>query len=177
MALRLVDQGLLDGKSLAGLSEGLEQGSAEARTVNDLTALYRGAVSDLTEAVQRPAPAQRERSLRRAIEYVRRHFAETLSFAEVAREAGFAPNYFSTLFKRRQGITFERFVADLRIGHARQLLSGSNFGGGAHRRAFGFSFAPVLQCGIQESRRRDAARIPEATDLEFATPAQAAAPS
>jgi AraC-like DNA-binding protein len=126
VALRLADQGLLDSKSLAALSQGLEQGLEKARTINDLTTLYRRAVSDLIEAVQRPGPAQRERSLHRALDYIHRHFAEALSFAEVAKEAGFAPNYFSHLFKRRQGVTFERYVADLRIGHATRLLTNSS---------------------------------------------------
>jgi AraC-like DNA-binding protein len=124
-ALRLADQGLLDPKSWSSLSQNLERATSEARTINDLTAFYRGAVSDLTVAVQRPEPARRARSMRRALDYIHRHHAEEMSFAKVAREAGFAPNYFSTLFKRQQGVTFERYLRELRIGHARHLLANS----------------------------------------------------
>jgi YesN/AraC family two-component response regulator len=128
MALRLADRGLIDQKSLTGLSQSLERSSAEARTINDLTSVYRAMASDLAEAMQRPVPAQRERSVRRALEYIHRHYRQAVSFSDVAKEAGFAPNYFSALFKRSQGVTFERYLADLRLRHARHLLSSSKVG-------------------------------------------------
>ena len=36
--------------------------------------------------------------------------------------AGFAPGYFSKLFKRDEGVTFERYLRALRVERARQML-------------------------------------------------------
>ena len=56
---------------------------------------------------------------------MRKHYAEALSLARIARVAGFSPTYFSELFRKRQGITFERHLIELRIERAKQLLSGT----------------------------------------------------
>ena len=79
-------------------------------------------MADLTEAVHHPALAHQDRRIRRAIAYVERHYSEKLSLATVARVAGFAPNYFSRLFKRREHVTLELFIRRLRIERAKQLL-------------------------------------------------------
>src|SRR5262249_31109207 len=60
-----------------------------------------------------------------AEEYMRQHYAEQITLAKVAREAGYAPRYLSTLFKKKHAITFERYLAQLRIDRAKQLLSGT----------------------------------------------------
>jgi YesN/AraC family two-component response regulator len=65
----------------------------------------------------------RDRSLERAEEYMRRHYAESLTLARVAKECGFTPNYFSELFHKKMGTTFEQHLIALRVERARQLLS------------------------------------------------------
>ena len=50
------------------------------------------------------------------------HYTEPLSRAKVARVAGLTPTYFSVLFKRHQGATFEHSLRDLRVRRAQQLL-------------------------------------------------------
>ena len=79
-------------------------------------------MSDLAEALEHPVAARHDRSLRRALDHIRQHFTEPLSVPRVAKIAGVSPAYFSKLFHRREGTTFERYVASLRIERARRLL-------------------------------------------------------
>jgi AraC-like DNA-binding protein len=125
LASRLAGRGSLDEKSFSDLSRELERACADARTTADVCAAFRSAVSDLAEAVRRPVQASRVRSLRRALDFIQQHYTEPIRFRDVARQTGFAPNYFSELFKRQEGTTFERYVLGLRLERARQLLANS----------------------------------------------------
>jgi AraC-like DNA-binding protein len=126
MAEALLQGGALEEKSFLDMSEGLERAAQEARTVDELFAAYRHVVSDMSDAVRRPVPARRSRSLQRAVAYIHKHYREALGLVAVSRVAGFAPNYFSALFKQREGMTFERYVRQLRIERAKQLLASTD---------------------------------------------------
>jgi AraC-like DNA-binding protein len=119
----LRERGLLDDKSLLHAFKSLEQAAQQARTAGELFAAYRAAVADASASVLTPVPARHDRSLRRAVDYIHQHYGEVLSLPIVSRVAGFAPNYFSRLFKQREGMTFERYVRQLRLERAKQLLS------------------------------------------------------
>jgi AraC-like DNA-binding protein len=123
MTEALLKNGGLDEKSLLDMVQRLERDTRGARTIGELFAVYRRAVADITNAIERPVPARRDRSLRRAMDYVHQHYGEPLSLHDVSHVAGFAPNYFSLLFKRREKVTFERYLRNLRVDRAKQLLS------------------------------------------------------
>jgi YesN/AraC family two-component response regulator len=115
--------GALDEKSFDELCAALERKAEAADTVSELCSAYRDVVRDMDEALQRPVEAHQERSLRRAVSFIRDHISEPLSLNTVARHAGFAPNYFSRLFKQREKVTFELYVRDLRIERAKEMLA------------------------------------------------------
>ena len=126
MAEALLSGGAIDEKSFLDMSEGLERATQEARTVDGLFAAYRKVVAGMSDAVRRPVPARQHRSLQRAVEYIHKHYREPLALGAVSRVAGFAPNYFSALFKQREGMTFERYIRQLRIERAKQLLASTD---------------------------------------------------
>jgi AraC-like DNA-binding protein len=117
--------GALDAKSFASLSAVLQRGAAEAATAAELCAAYRSAVGDVVLAAVSPRAAPRDHGLRRALEYLRTHYAEAPTLERVARIAGFSPSHFSRLFHAKQGVTFERYLTRLRVERAQQLLSGT----------------------------------------------------
>ena len=147
----LTSTGALDPKSFAALSEALDRSAGAARTMAELFAAYRSAIADATEAVLRPVPARQDRSLRSAIDHIRQHYSEKLSLAKVARVAGFYPSYFSELFRQRERITFETYVAQLRLARAaatRRYRAGSDARGGALGLPISFLFlSRVPPCG------------------------------
>ena len=119
------DGGAMEAKSLRALMTGLERAAVEARTVTELFAVYRRAVNEVVLAVTKPKTSRSDHGLRRAEEYMRRHYADSLGLDRVARVAGYAPKYFSELFKKKQRMTFESYLTQLRIERAKQLLSGT----------------------------------------------------
>ncbi|HEV8245923.1 MAG TPA: AraC family transcriptional regulator, partial [Polyangiaceae bacterium] len=101
----------------------LERTTKNASTLSELFAAYRSAAVDLEQAIERPVVAHRERNLRRAVAFIREHATEPLTLTGVARVAGFAPAYFSRLFKQRERVTFEQHLTELRVGRAKQMLA------------------------------------------------------
>jgi AraC-like DNA-binding protein len=124
----LRESGALEQKSFAEMLGELERSSREARTITEMFATFRRTIVDIADAVRQPRHAHQDRSVRRAIAYVREHYSEPLSLQSVARVAGFAPNYFSVLFKKREKMTFERYLRHLRIERAKELLATTDLG-------------------------------------------------
>jgi AraC-like DNA-binding protein len=113
----------LDTKSLAALLAALGRTAGEANTLSELFAAYRSTVKDIAGALGAPRPAARDRSLRRAEEYVKRHYAEAFTLEQVARSCGLASSHFSRLFHAKHGVTFRSYVMRQRVEIGRQLLS------------------------------------------------------
>jgi AraC-like DNA-binding protein len=151
VARSLAAAGALDPKSRVDLYDTLDRGAHDSSTVSELFDVYRRAIADLANAAERPVPAARDRSLRRAIGFIHQHFAEPVSLPEVARIAGFAPGYFCQLFKRRERMTLEQYVRRLRIERAKQLLGGTNLGVERVGQLSGFARRPYFHRVFKEA--------------------------
>jgi AraC-like DNA-binding protein len=126
MAEPLLETGALDPKGHDVLSRTLSQTATSATTEAELFGAYRRAVGDLLLAVRRPTAARQDRSLRRATQLIHEHYGERLDIRRVARAAGFAPSYFSRLFKMREGVAHEKYVQNVRLERAKQQLLSSS---------------------------------------------------
>ena len=58
----------------------------------------------------------------KAKEYIQAHFHEDLKASEVANEMHITPNYFSMIFKKEMGKSFNEYLNDLKIEKAKHLL-------------------------------------------------------
>ena len=58
-------------------------------------------------------------------QYVAYHLCETVTLEEAAAMAGFAPAYFSGVFKKQTGQTFTEYLTEVRIQEAKRLLRSS----------------------------------------------------
>jgi AraC-like DNA-binding protein len=123
LAAPFLRSGALEHQTFDTLCDELTSARLRAKTLSQVLAAYRQAAADLELSIGRPFPAQRERNLRRAVAYIREHAADALTLDRVARIGGFAPAYFSRLFKQRQGVTLERYIAELRLERAKQMLA------------------------------------------------------
>jgi AraC-like DNA-binding protein len=115
--------GFLDRKSFDELCASLEHDAAEARTLLALVTVYRRLLARVEAAIGSPVDARQARGTERALTFIGEHLSEPLTLARVARVAGFAPDYFSVVFKREQGTTFARYVQRARIERARHILT------------------------------------------------------
>lgn len=61
--------------------------------------------------------------LREIIAYVNSHYKDSLTLDDMARQTGFSREYFCRFFKQHMGITFLRYVNEVRVSHAGRLLS------------------------------------------------------
>jgi AraC-like DNA-binding protein len=126
LAEPLLATGALDQRSFDDLYASVEREAEDAPTVTELVAPYRRLVSDIESALQSSTAARQNRGTRRALSFIREHLSEPLRLAQVARVAGFAPGYFSKLFKREEGITFEDHVRQIRVARAKQMLTSTS---------------------------------------------------
>ncbi|CAI6080832.1 AraC family transcriptional regulator [Cohnella sp. JJ-181] len=85
----------------------------------------------LIELIRRvpAAPADRppqdpgsDQAVRQAIAYMQIHFREPLTLEATAAQAHLSPNYFSRRFRELTGMTYQRFLQQLRLQFASALL-------------------------------------------------------
>ena len=73
-----------------------------------------------------PVTARQDRGTQAALAFIAEHLSEPLTVERVARAAGYAPDYFAKLFKRNEKVTVARYLHDLRITRAREMLTRTN---------------------------------------------------
>lgn len=86
-------------------------------------------VSYLLEMEDKLALLARHRAARdpvlKAQEYVREHYAEPLHLETVARHAGLSPSRFNHVFRHSVGISFARYLREVRLDKVKWLLESS----------------------------------------------------
>ncbi|MBW4840591.1 MAG: response regulator [Paenibacillaceae bacterium] len=60
--------------------------------------------------------------VKRAMDYVDEYYQEDISIGSLAEELQVTPNYLSSLFHKKQGITFVKYVTSIRMLKAKELL-------------------------------------------------------
>ena len=62
------------------------------------------------------------RQIRQVMLYTQTHFRENLTVAQVAGVVGYSPNYLSLKFREETGEHFQRYLQDMRLSFAKNLL-------------------------------------------------------
>ena len=75
---------------------------------------------------QTRAPALDARRLARVVEYLRANVESAVTLANIAQVACLSPHHFLRLFKHAVGVTPYRYLGELRIQHAKRLLTTSD---------------------------------------------------
>ncbi len=68
-----------------------------------------------------------QESIEEALKYIKEHFKEKLTLEMVASRVFMNPKYFSRVFKKEVGITFSKYIVQLRIQCACRLLETTNY--------------------------------------------------
>jgi AraC-like DNA-binding protein len=71
---------------------------------------------------QRASAVFLQPSVNKALIYMQHHFRENITLESVAKQAQLATNYFSEIFKKAVGVTFQNHLQELRVRFARSLL-------------------------------------------------------
>lgn len=114
----------------------------EVRSQYRASALAYGlAMALLAETCAEIRPAPRVPGLQKAKDHARKHFAENIGVADLAKVAGYSRYHFSRLFAQSEGTSPAAYVADLRIRAAARLLRDTELSVGAIAGRCGFSDA------------------------------------
>lgn len=74
-----------------------------------------------------------------AVSFIEQHYEDTdLSLQQVAEALSISPNYLSSMFSKKRGIPFKKFVQQYRLQRAAQLLVTTNQSISAVAEAVGF---------------------------------------
>lgn len=60
--------------------------------------------------------------MRRALVYIHYNFRRSIKAIDVAKYIGYSPNYFSSEFKKETGVEFQKYLQELRLDFAMNLL-------------------------------------------------------
>ncbi|SFI34753.1 two-component system, response regulator YesN [Paenibacillus sp. UNC496MF] len=69
--------------------------------------------------------AERVDPVAQVLRYVEQHYAEEVGIGQIADLLNVSPSYLSTLFHKRTGVTFMKYLTRLRMGKAEELLLGT----------------------------------------------------
>lgn len=72
------------------------------------------------DLVQRSAG---EESMQRVLAYIEQNYMNELTLHTISEVAGFSPNYFCNVFKERTGKSVSSYLTDVRIEHAKRMLT------------------------------------------------------
>ncbi len=68
----------------------------------------------------------RHESIRRAVKFIECHYCEQISLQDIAAAACLSPYHFCRLFKRWLGVSCMKYLTNVRIGKAKQLLQNTS---------------------------------------------------
>ena len=88
-----------------------------------LTGWLASALRELTEEVFSSREETRHSAaMQKAIDYIRQRIALRPTLEEVAGQAGYAPTYFSRIFREETGMTFQEYCSAQRVEQGKSLL-------------------------------------------------------
>ncbi len=101
---------------------------APALSDSEQAMAYITRILEFAVGVREESATNRYRDVVRQVEdYIRENYAdEDLSLNLIASHVNFSPNHLSTIFSQQTGQTLIKYLTDIRLGHARELLRGSS---------------------------------------------------
>ncbi|MBI4976435.1 MAG: PocR ligand-binding domain-containing protein [Spirochaetes bacterium] len=92
----------------------------------DMLALFCEHVIEVRFQIMDASRSRERLEIASAKEYIRKHLDTPLYLADVARELGLSPAYFSSIFKKETGESFVEYVNRARIHEASRMLSATS---------------------------------------------------
>ena len=114
--------------SEAKFVEEFSKDAGECADIEELFRLLGGTIGRSLQKASEAKKAEDNRPIRQAKQYIEENYSRSLTLEEVSEMAGFAPGYFSTLFKKETGVTFLEFLQSVRMDAAKKLLVSGNEG-------------------------------------------------
>lgn len=98
----------------------------DCRNALELSTECYGFLLDISRGITRNQAAEyaeRNELIDTLTSYLERNFAKPVTLEELAHIVNLSPDYMSAQFKKKMGITIMQYLTEIRIGHARHLLT------------------------------------------------------
>ncbi|WP_163581450.1 response regulator [Gracilibacillus saliphilus] len=92
------------------------------KTKSELRAWISSNIDWIINASEEHQRAKQNHLVEKACKYIHRHYNHNISLQEIAEEVGLNPNYFSALFKNVMGMTYIKYLTQLRMKMAKLML-------------------------------------------------------
>lgn len=122
---RAASENDLDPGAMASGLKYLQQISA-ATSAAEMRRVIMSAARELAAQAAARLTGMRSQVIKRALEYINRHYAHPISLHDVASSVGLSSCYFSYLFKKEVGQKFIDYLTHLRMEKAKELLLTTN---------------------------------------------------
>lgn len=114
------------------------------------------------EPVQKPEKRENLERLEKMIEYIELHHIEPISLEEIASHFYLSREYFSRFFRKNMGVTFTKYVNQVRLMHIYQEICNTDAGimelaekhGFTNYKLFNKMFHEVYGCTPREVRKK-----------------------
>lgn len=84
-------------------------------------------VEAFTDSMFSTIPVISSQTMKKAVQYIAKHYAQPLTLEEVAKAVHLNPSYFSTLFKQSLGLSFREYLNMVRVEESKRLLTGTDY--------------------------------------------------
>lgn len=97
------------------------------RGMDELCYKLQEAIDAFTDCMFEHVPSKNTELIKKAIQYISKHFAEPLTLDLVSGQVHLNPAYFSTMFKQSTGSSFKEYLNMVRIEESKRLLSNTEY--------------------------------------------------
>lgn len=111
----------------------------QSSNIEDLFQQLKKLQEEQISRIRTERDSEASRPIRQAKKYVHEHYSESITLDDVCAAVGFSPSYFSMLFKKENGEGFAKYLTNVRIDRAKELLQETNYPVAEICRAVGYS--------------------------------------
>lgn len=112
----------IDGDEYKTMITEVETRLMKCRNVIEFKDWFLDSLWQLVYIIKRSRSNQHNTVIQACIDFIDSHYMEDISLETVSDRLFFSPNYISTMFKNHLGTSFSKYLADVRINKALELL-------------------------------------------------------
>ena len=95
--------------------------------IDDLCYKLQEAIDAFTDCMFEHIPSKNSELIKKAIRYISKNYANSLTLELVANQVHLNPTYFSTLFKQSTGSSFKEYLNMVRVEESKRLLANTDY--------------------------------------------------
>lgn len=122
IALAAVRERALDKKQAAGCWAQYKERAQKAASLRQTSLALTSLATCLAKCVEKTQTDLSSEAVLKAIDFIQKNYQDDLTLGKVAGAVYLSPYYFSRLFKRTTGMNFTRYLTQVRIDAAKELL-------------------------------------------------------